>query len=324
MVATDFSERIRQRYPEGLTGIFAIGGTRTMYILSENRQKADPGHIEDFVAYGAYLQQRYCEFIKMFFDLGGENMIVTASSYRGMYERGKEYADAAAKEILRLADDVFQDFYRRNNIDPYFVGIDTLLHLPEDTAQYHTGKVLQDFVAQWPRQEGHRKLIWEVASIPLFSFWHTIMGMDEATRRSLQQQIDNTTDLKALYELMYRQFAVATYGCYIPPAHFYLGTNKSGDFKWRSPLPISLSGGEFLRLFYTPYPTLFVTEATMRHILEDLAFKDRLHSLKTDYSGRYSSELAQSEYERVMELSANQESVLGLARQIQVPTSVKK
>src|SRR5579859_4351158 len=137
-IDADFSKRIREHYPEGLTGIFAVGGTRTTYILEQNRHKDDPGHIDDFAAQGAYLQKRYGDLIKAFFDLGGQTMIITASSYRGMYERGQEYAGAAAQELLRLANEGFQEFYRQHDIDPYYVGVDTLLQLPPDTLQHRT------------------------------------------------------------------------------------------------------------------------------------------------------------------------------------------
>src|SRR4051794_31760653 len=99
-----FASRIQERYPEGLTGIFAIGGTRTTYILEQNRYAENPGRIEDFAAHGTFLQDRYCQFINMFMDLGGQNMIITASSFRGFHERGGEYAQLVAKEILRMAN----------------------------------------------------------------------------------------------------------------------------------------------------------------------------------------------------------------------------
>ena len=56
----------------------------------------------------------------------------------------------------------------------------------------------------------------------------------------------------------------------------------------------------------------------MQHILEDLAFKERFFSDKTDYKGKYTRELAQSEYQRVMNLSDDPENVLGLSRRVAV------
>ena len=312
-----FAARIRERYPEGLTGIFAIGGTRTTYILDQNRSAADPGRINDFAAHGEYLQTRYSEYVKTFFELGGQNMIITASSYRGLHERGEEYASLIAYEVARMSSDYFQKFYRENNIDPYFVGIDTYLLLPSESAPHKVARQLMEFRQSWPYQEGHKKLIWEIASIPLFTFWKLFQEMDANTRADLEQELAAQTNLDGVYNLFYRRFSRAIYGTDIPPAHFYLGTNKSGDLKWRSPMPIALTGGEYLRMFYTPYPSLFTTRDTLQAILEDLAFNKRFHSLKTDYSGRYSSDLVQAEYERVMELSSQPETTVGFSRKVE-------
>ena len=51
VVDKEFSERIRERYPEGLTAILAIGATRTTYILEHNRESETPGKITDFNLY---------------------------------------------------------------------------------------------------------------------------------------------------------------------------------------------------------------------------------------------------------------------------------
>jgi len=75
-MTAEFAARIRERYPEGLTGIFAIGRTRTAYILEQNQQAADPGKIADFGNYAAYLETRYQEFIKAYLDLGGRTRLL--------------------------------------------------------------------------------------------------------------------------------------------------------------------------------------------------------------------------------------------------------
>ena len=69
-------------------------------------------------------------------------------------------------------------------------------------------------------------------------------------------------------------------------------------------------------MFYTPYPSLFITQETMQALLENLAFKDRFYSAKTDYSGQYTPELVQAEYDRVMELSSNPATTVGLSRKV--------
>ena len=42
MADAEFAQRIRERYPEGLTGLFAIGATRRTYILDRNRHRKIP------------------------------------------------------------------------------------------------------------------------------------------------------------------------------------------------------------------------------------------------------------------------------------------
>jgi hypothetical protein len=312
-----FARRIRERYPEGLTGIFAIGGTRTTYLLAQNRDGDDPGRIHDFAQQGEYLLRRYWQFSQMFFDLGGQNMIITAFSFRGFYNRGAEYAELVAQEMLRMVDKDSAAFYHDNNIDPYFVGVDTLFLLPEDSPAQRVAQAFTDFQRQWSYQPGRYKLIWEVASIPLYSFWQTYQTMSEQERATLDAEIKVLDNLEDINRVLYRHFARAAYGTDIPMPHFYLGTNKSGDLKWRSPMPLALSGGDYLRMFYTPYPTLFITRDTLQAILEDLAFKDRFYSAKTDYSGQYTRELIQDEYERVMALSSDPQTTIGLSRKVE-------
>ncbi|NJR12397.1 hypothetical protein HC776_00435 [bacterium] len=221
--------------------------------------KADPGRIEDFTEHSRYLQQRYKDFIRMFFDLGGQNMILTAYSFRGFTGRGEEYGILVNKEMMRLIDDDFQAFYREHDIDPYFVGIDTYLHLPEGGPAHQLAQSYQEFQRTWPYDSRRKRLIWEIASIPLFSFWQMFQKMTPETRAQVDAKIAGVTNLDDIHRIMYEHFAREMYGVDVPMPHFYLGTNKSGDLKWRSPMPISLTGGEYMRLFYTPYPSLFIT-----------------------------------------------------------------
>jgi hypothetical protein len=311
-----FQEKITARYPEGLTGIFAIGGTRTTYILEQNRFSNDPGRIDDFAAQGEFLQQRYQQFIQMFFELGGQNMLIGAFSFLGFYNRGEEYAQLATAEMYRMMDDHWQRFYRDHNIDPYFIGIDTLLNLPEDHAGHALGKAFADFQDQWDYHPGRRKVIWEIASIPLVSLWDVYEQMSNAEKQALRDFSRSTTDLEAIQREYYHTFSKRIFGTEVPMPHFYLGTNKSGDLKLRAPMPLAMLGGEFLRLYYTPYPTLFLKRETLKAILNDLAFNDRFFSDQTDYAGKYTQELVQAEYERVEQLASNPDVVLGYSRKV--------
>src|SRR5690606_31397101 len=85
-----FAERIRERYPEGLTGIFATGGTRTTYALERSRTTHDPGHIEDFAEYTDRAFDRLLNLVGIFYEFGGQNTIVPIFP-GGLVSRGPEY-----------------------------------------------------------------------------------------------------------------------------------------------------------------------------------------------------------------------------------------
>jgi hypothetical protein len=196
-----FAARIRERYPEGLTGVFAVGGTRTTYLLEQNRESGDPGRIRDFSEQGEYLIKRYWQLISTYFDLGGQNAIVTMFSFRGFYNRGAEYAELVTQEMLRLIDDRSIAFYRDNQIDPYFVGIDTLMHLPSETLPHRVGQQLSAFQQSWPYQPGRRKVLWEMASVPLYSFWKAYRAMNEDESAAFEAELESLTDLEEVNRL---------------------------------------------------------------------------------------------------------------------------
>jgi len=312
----DFAEQVRAQFPQGLTGIFAIGGTRTTYILDRNRGTVDPGRIQDFSDMGTYLEGRYQAFIRMYFGLGGQNMIIAALSFRSFTERGETYRVKAAQEVLRLANAGFAAFYRAEGIDPYFAGIDTLLRAEGDPHLREAGQVLESFQRNWPYAEGRRKLVWEVASIPLYSVWKTVTSLSDSERLEWDQKITSLTEMDELHEWLYRKFSQAVYGTVLSMPRFYVGSNKGGDLKWRVPLSMLLSGGEWLRLFYTPYPTLFMSEAVLRRIVEEVAFRERFHSNRVDYEGRLTNDVVRAEYERAVRLGLDPDSTVGLVRRL--------
>lgn len=312
--AQSFAAKIRERYPEGLTGIIAVGGTRTTHILRQHSSRHDPGHIEDFAVYARDVMELYVQLITSYFDLGGQNLILPVLSFQSFYERGEQYNQLISRQTVMLTESQFQEFYQDNDIDPYFAGIDTLLHLPEDQLPHQLGAVLDEFQRNWTYRAGRRKLVWEIAPIPLFSFWRAQQVLGEAAQAELQRRLDAATDMETMYRELYAYYAKAAYGTELPVPHFYLGSNRNGDLKLRSMVPIALLCGSPTRLFYTPYPSLFTRQETLQHILEDLAFGNPLRSRKTDYSGQYTSELLQAEYQRVLELSADPLTTLGLLR----------
>lgn len=310
-----FADRIHARYPEGLTGVFGIGGTRTTYILKKNRQQANPGHIQDFPDYANYLLTHYLDFISLFLSLGGQNMLISLLSPEHFTRQGSKYAEFAAAATLDLINERTVRFYQDNDIDPYFVGIDTLLHLPSDHFGHRLGERLTAFQRGWPYQAGRRRVLWEIVSIPLFSFWKAPAVMDAEQTRQLETDLTSISDLDALYERLYRYYAQAVYGTDFPMPHFYLGSNRKGKLQARSLLPFSLLCGGSFRLFYTPYPSLFITRPVFQAILEDLAFGRPIVQIKqSDYSGEYTPELAEAEYQRFTTLSSDPLSTVGLLR----------
>jgi hypothetical protein len=309
-----FSDRIRKRYPEGLTGVFAPGGTRTTFLLETQRDQENPGVISDFAEYANYAFDRLFDLIEIFFDLGGQNLIIPLFSYQGFYERGEEYAEQAARMCLSVIDSPKVAFYELHNIDPFFVGIDTLQHLPEAQFAHQLGKEFADFQANWSYQNDRRKIIWEVAPIPLFSFWRAPQVMGTQEYHAFEASLEQSTDLKDMHDKLYRFYARAVYGTDIPMPQFYLGSNRNGDIKLRSMLPLAMVCGGPFRMFFTPYPSLFMTREVMQAILEDLAFGKPLRSSKLDYSGQVTAELLDAEYQRIIQVRNVTDNIPGMVR----------
>jgi hypothetical protein len=212
----------------------------------------------------------------------------------------------------RLWSEDWVHFYRELEIDPYFAGIDTLLHFPQRQNTYVLAQDCLRFQRQWQYQDGKRKLIWEIAPIPLFSFWRVRDVLGEALSSQLETELAAAESMSALQAILYRYYAKAVYGTELPIPHFYVGSNRSGDLKLRAMLPIALLCGGAFRLFYTPYPTIFITREVLESILNDLAFGNRSTSTNLDYSGKLTQEVAQAEYQHVMQLRRNPATTLGL------------
>lgn len=312
-----FAQRIRERFPEGLTAMVAIGGTRTTFILEQNRHSDNPGRITDFWAYKDYLFRRYFEFVELFLRLGGSNIIITALGYQSFYERGEQYARYISESTRALTEDAAQRFYREHEIDPYFIGIDTLLHLPADHHAHALGRQLADFQRAWPSAEGRRRLIWEIASIPMYSVRQADQTLGADAAAQLDADLQAAPTLQAVHDLLYQHYARAAYGTTIPLPHFYLGSNRNGDIKLRAVLPAALLCGSPCRFFYTPYPTLFISEDSFRAVIEDVAFgKQKLRSNQVDYDAKYTPELAEAEYQQFVALSQDPDAIIGFTRAV--------
>lgn len=312
---TTFADRIRARYPEGLTGLFAIGGTRTQFILENNRNNSKPGEIGNLQDYVATQLQRYFEFADMFFTLGGQNMIITALGFESFFQRGNQYADFISHSTLNLISEQAKRYYQALHTDPYFIGTDSLLLLPTSHPAHRLGSSLIQFMRNWDYDSSRRKLVWEIASIPLLTLWQA-SNVDSRDHKDLANPVvDQPADLTSVRNTYYEYFSQLAYGARIPHPHFYLGTNRNGDLKLRTVLPAVFIGGSDCRLYFTPYPSLMMTQEAMQVMLEDLAFGVRkLSSRQMDYKDKYTPELAEAEYQRFRELTQDPHSTVGLSR----------
>lgn len=309
-----FAARIRQRFPEGLTAVFAVGGTRTTYILEHNRAQSDPGKI-NFSHYSADMLGRIRGLIDAYLELGGQNLIIPVLSYQSVNRsRGSDYADYTARLARELMSENWVIYYQSANIDPYFTGIDTLLHFENRPDFRDLGAACAAFNQAWPYRPGRHKLIWEIAPIPLYSFWRAGQALHAEAFGLLDAEIAEAADLQSLHDTVYAAYSRAAYGTDLPVPHFYLGSNRNGDLKLRAMLPIALLCGSPTRFYFTPYPTLFMTQEALQVVLEDLAFGFLTRSSQTDYAGQLTTDQIQAEYDRVQRLRADPYSTIGLSR----------
>lgn len=312
---TRLKARTLELFPEGLTGVFSPGGTRTSYILEHNRDKESPGEIDlqDYVN-DSLDKSRY--YIRLFFDAGIQNLIFNSFSIQGLYERGNDYSKVMVDSLYRLIDDEMQTFYHKHDIDPYLAGVDILRHLPQNTRPYQFSVAYDTFHQSWSYQTGRRKLIWETAPIPLFSFWqaHNVMGAE--AQRTMEVQVAQETNLEAVYRILYTYYARAAYGTDVPMPHFYLASNRNGDIKPRTMLPFSLLCGGPMRMYSVPYPSYFMTEKALIFMLEDLVNDKRFRSFDADYRGKMTPDFADKMYTYFKHLADDPATTVGLSKNI--------
>ena len=129
--------------------MIAIGGTRTAFILENNRYEKKKKKITSFTKYAEQSFEGYFSFIRMFLEFGGQNLVMPILAYQRFYEKGQEYAGLMAQLCLWLTRGKAVEFYQQNQIDPYFAGIDILLHLPEDHVGHQLAKQLTEFQQNW-------------------------------------------------------------------------------------------------------------------------------------------------------------------------------
>lgn len=276
--------RIREQYPEGLTAILAIGGTRTAYILLHGND-ARPGEIPDLEAYMQWAMRKTCNHIVDFYTLGGVNAVVPIFSYLTLGNRTDSYISQAIKMFSLLIDDTTQAFYAANNIDPYFGGIHELLASKEPEL-VQAGEMLRDFTHTWEYKESHRKLVWGVLSVPLWTFRNAdIINGDSAAQR-LEMELEQTSNWHERQDLLYNYYCLALYGTTLPLPQFQIGDARNSDLKIRTHF-FSLDILDKLRLYYIPYPALFADsdewQSDLETAIKDLLDDERTRTLNTDY-----------------------------------------
>jgi hypothetical protein len=316
----EFASLVREHYPEGLTAVMPVGGTRTMYILEKNRHKENPGHIANFFDHADYLEERYFALIDLFFELGGHNIIIPIMAYDRFTIYGEKYAELLSEVTFMLIGEKALAAYRAHGADPYFLGTDTLIKLPAEHPGHRLGVALREFQEKWDYKEGNRKILWEIAGMPLYSLWNTHNLTPDEQQEALRDEMDATSDPEKIRQMMYNYYSRSLYGTKLPMPDFYLGCTRNGDLKIGSALSTSLTWGFMCRMYFVPYPTMFLTRETLKTIIEDLTFGKLFRSRTADYQNRYTPELAEAEWQRILELRANPQTTLGLTRQVLVDT----
>jgi hypothetical protein len=311
---TEFAAQIRERFPEGLTACIIIGGTRTAYILSQQRHLDDPGRIRDFTHYSQTMTQEYIRLATDFYNLGGQNLLINLFGYQAFSARGEAYTAQAIQQTYVLMQEPFLSFYRQQQVDPYFVGVDAMLALPAETAIHQFGLALQQFQSQWPYQPGHRKWLWEIAVVQQYSFWQVRDRLSPHEVQTLDAAIAHPPDFNTLNDPLYEAFCRACYGTVIPTPHFYIGNNRKGTLKLRTIFPAAFANARAMKMYFTPYPTTFLRERELRAIIQDVAFGSSQRTTQQfDYSAQYTASQAQAEYERFVHLRDDLGSIVGFS-----------
>lgn len=313
---TDFANRVRSHFPEGLTGVISPGGTRSAYILAYNRHNKNPGKI-DFADYAEKTFISYCQLLLNFFELGGQNIIDAAPPLGLALTRSPEYIQKMTQYYLTYISQPMQDSYRKMQIDPYFVGLEAIMDSNSTSVLHQYGQRLIDFMETWPYNAGNRKLIFEISPIPLYSLWHSFQAMSASDREHLDNQLRSEveTDFNKLNNTLYRYFIRAIYGFELPPPHFTLSTNAKGSCKAYLSMPTLFSSGINMKFFYTPYSPIHMKRGALKRIIEDLIAPKQSVSHEMDYRTQsLSSQNMATAFVAMQELIDDFDSILGLTK----------
>lgn len=287
----DLKGRIQAQFPEGLTGIFALGGTRTSYATQCQRDSNNPGAISDFDHYVEYGLSKSLEIIEWFFRCGGSYAILEILDIYRVTNNREGYRNAAIDAGYSLIDETRREYYQDHSIDPFFSGIDTLLYVPENHPAHQLARAYTQFQANWQYSDKHKKIIFEIAPIPLYTFVQTV-----------KPTIDKDDSLLGLAERLYKHYAQAAYGIYVPPPSFYVGQSRNGDMKSLAFLPMSLDTTGRMRMYFTQYPSFYLTYDAVQKILYDLV-NTRLRANSYDYRDEMTLEMANEMHERFSKMA---------------------
>lgn len=283
-----------------VTAVISFGGTRTAYILENNRDKQDPGKI-DYDDYINYCFNRMKKIIEDYLNAGGHNLVIQVLDielFSG--RRGDRYVELASQYAYELTSDSFQKFYAKYNLDVSFVGIDAIRELNPMHPAKTVGDHLHQFNLNSSYNESRRKLVWNISAIPLFSIYNK-------SQKQLNIPMDNLVQAQQQY---YQYFSKEIYGFNLPMPDIYIGNNRDGDLPLSTRLPIVIGAQHHLRLFFLPFPSFFITKNHFQLILSDLSKKDATDN-NLDYRNQVTRSQLNNDYEKFKRL-AGENTIFGL------------
>ena len=233
-------------------------------------------------------------------------MIVPFFYYQGFKKRGDDYVNSDIGSFLQLVTEQFAPFYRANNVDSYFAGIDTLLHMPEAEITHQFGGGWQIFKNSGSTSYDDENLSGRLRPYRCSRcYGHSRSWMKQrwhCWKRKSKQQLHLMTSPICCTSIIHVPF-------------------MEQRFRWRISIwgpfeTMIINYRQFCRCLYTmDVPS----DCTIRRIP---AFSPPLQcfgksasSLGVDYRAEYTKESALVEYESYITLRDNPKSTIGLLRQ---------
>ncbi|MEO1253648.1 MAG: hypothetical protein AAFY41_02005 [Bacteroidota bacterium] len=251
-----------------VSGIIVVGGTRTAYII--DRQLSD-GKIIDFQDYANYCAEHYQRIITDFISLGGTHVQIPVYGWQA-FQRGDDYINAIAQSVLMLTNSDFDQFYRENNIQPYFSGLELLYQLPHEHPFHETLVHLETYKNNF-KGSGDRAVIWGIMPIP-------ILAITQA-----QQPDFSALNADEIPSFLYEYYSKIVYGVECPLPDFYIGSARTGQIKLRTALHPSIAPGATTKYYWLQYPTIWLNRTTLEIIMIDCQ-KQYMNQSNFDYESQ--------------------------------------